>query len=60
MKSATRHLIFGVFLFLVPNCSAALLYVDFNSPALTPRSTNWATAARIIQDAVEAAGPLGY
>ena len=34
---------------------AAVHYVDLNSPSPSPPYTNWASAARIIQDAVDAA-----
>ncbi len=37
--------------------SITLRYVDANSPGPTPPYTNWATAARVIQDAVDAAQP---
>jgi hypothetical protein len=37
----------------VINASASGLYVDLNSTNPTPPYTNWATAARVIQDAVD-------
>lgn len=54
-KSGSRNIISGVFLLLALKASAAVLYVDLNSPAPTPPYTNWAMAATVIQDAVDAA-----
>lgn len=41
----------------VSSAVAAVRYVDANSPGSAPPYTNWATAARVIQDAVDAAAP---
>src|SRR6266849_3781489 len=40
---------------LVLRVSAAVIYVDANSPQPTAPYTNWETAARVIQDAVDVA-----
>jgi hypothetical protein len=47
----------AILLFLAFNTSAAVLYVNLNNSSPTPPYTNWATAARTIQDAVDAANP---
>jgi hypothetical protein len=39
------------------NAFAGVRYVDANSPRPTPPYTNWAMAARVIQEAVDAAAP---
>lgn len=44
--------VFGAAIF---NLAAATLYVSLESPNPTPPFTNWNTAARVIQDAVDAA-----
>ena len=46
-----------VFLLLLSadSASSATRYVDANNPSPTPPYTNWATAAHVVQDAVDAA-----
>ncbi len=46
-----------LFLATAASAQAILRYVDANSTNATPPYTNWTTAARVIQDAVEAAVP---
>lgn len=46
-----------LFTFLVLNVPAATRYVWQDSPSPAPPYTNWATAAHIIQDAVDASAP---
>jgi hypothetical protein len=48
-----------LFLSSVDGAAATLRYVDVNSADPKPPYTNWLTAARVIQDAVDAAAPGG-
>jgi hypothetical protein len=45
----------GLPLLVATAASASVLYVDVNSPNPVPPYTNWATAARVIQNAVDVA-----
>lgn len=52
-----RQLPVILFTFLTLNVPTAVRYVDANNPSPAPPYTSWATAARVIQDAVNAAAP---
>jgi hypothetical protein len=54
MQRITRAILL---LLALHSTSAATRYVDANSANPTPPFTNWATAATVIQDAVDAADP---
>ncbi len=56
MKTALHFLAAGLLSAAVNNALGATHYVDLNSPTPAPPYTNWASAARVIQDAVDAAG----
>src|SRR5512136_1775593 len=51
----TLCLTFAAFALAIFNVSAATLHVSLESTNPTPPYTNWATAARVIQNAVDAA-----
>src|SRR5512141_3007725 len=50
-------LLLVLFLASTANTLATVRYVDVNSASPAPPYTNWATAARVIQAAVEAGAP---
>jgi hypothetical protein len=57
MITRTNLLATAMLLATVISTSATVRYVDANSVSPTPPYTNWATAARVIQTAVDAAAP---
>ena len=57
MRFHTLRVAAGLFVSLVFTAAGTVRYVDITSLTPTPPYTNWATAANVIQDAVEAADP---
>jgi hypothetical protein len=57
MKAPLSTLVLAMSLMALNGAPAATHYVDLNNPAPAPPYTNWGTAARVIQDAVDAALP---
>ena len=55
LVQAVGGLALALLLVAAPVADAAVRYVDVSSPSPTPPFTNWATAARVIQDAVDLA-----
>src|SRR5437764_5718862 len=59
MKTTVLALIAGLLLPGTESALSAIRYVDVNSANPAPPYTNWATAAKTIQDAVDAASIPG-
>jgi len=57
MKLCSHHLTSAILFAFAINIPAAVLYVDLNSPSPSQPYTNWSTAARQIQEAIDAANP---
>jgi hypothetical protein len=59
MNSHFLKLTTNLFVLWVTTAWATVRYVDVNNASPAPPYTNWATAARVIQEAVDAAAATG-